>query len=85
MANYKSPFVRDYIAQNPGAKPAQIFAALKEQEVSMALINKVKYLRRKPSNLTIEDLITTRKLVTDLGGLKRTHAAVDLLESLGTL
>ena len=91
--NSKAAKIRDYLADHPDAKAADVVAALKSQrvKVSAAHVYQLKSANGKPKRSksarrskgdTLTALIEAKKLADKLGGVDRAREAVNALAKL---
>ena len=91
--NSKAAKIREYLAEHPEAKAADVVAALKSQrvKVSVAHVYQLKSANVKPKRAksakrskgdTLSALIEAKKLADKLGGVERAQAAVNALAKL---
>ncbi|HUE70426.1 MAG TPA: hypothetical protein VMP01_06000 [Pirellulaceae bacterium] len=92
--NSKAAKIREYLADHPDAKAADVVAALKSQrvKVSGAQVYNVKAANGKPKRRaksvkrskgdTLTALIEAKKLADKLGGVERARDAVNALARL---
>ena len=88
--NSKAAKIREYLAEHPDAKAADVVAALKSQrvKVSAAHVYQLKAKNGKPkraarsSSDALAALIEAKKLVVKLGGVERAREALNALAKL---
>lgn len=91
--NSKAAKIREYLAEHPEAKAADVVAALKSQrvKVSVAHVYQLKTANGKPKRAkgvnrskgdTLTALIEAKKLADKLGGVDRAREALNALAKL---
>lgn len=92
----KSAAIREHFAENPGAMPREVVAALKEKgiRVSPQMVSVLKGKMkggsgmrgarrgRRVGNLGIEALVEAKKLADQLGGIEKAREALAVLAKL---
>ncbi len=87
--NSKAAKIREYLAEHPDAKAADVVAALKSQRVKVSVAHvyqlktngKPKRAKRANGD-TLSALIEAKKLAVKLGGVDKARAALDALAKL---
>ena len=88
--NSKAAKIREYLAEHPDAKAADVVAALKSQrvEVSAAHVYQLKAKNGKPRRVSrsngdvLSALIEAKKLAKKLGGVDKARDALNALAKL---
>src|SRR5262245_30956030 len=88
----KSQAIREYLAQNPGAKTSEVVAALRRLKVTGQMVSTIKGKMPATSTATtpaakdmisLTSLLAAKALVEKLGGIQQAKEAVAAYAKLG--